>query len=470
MSEVWRRWEGEVINRVFPLLRFLNDSDHSAVFLTESKSHKYAAIKLVEADRARTQTQLSRWRRAIALPHPHLIRLIDSGQCQLGVGQFLFVVMEYADETLAQILPRRALTPEEVREMLLPTLDALVFLHRKKLVQGALKPPNLLVVNDRLKLASDAIRPAGESTASIAALSVYDPPEAKDGRFSTAGDIWGLGITLVEALTQHVPEWADEQPETACLPTTLPAIFPYVVQRCLSHNPAVRPTATELEALLKRGPQAPVVSVPESPKQRSRVPAIAAVLTAAVLIVVVAVWGGARLFQSHPSSRHAASNTFQASAQPPAQPLAASPVVAPPAAAGPDDARPPAALQNPQPPASPPEVPAPSSSADRPAPAPAETPPSVLHEEIPDVPRSARDTIHGHVRVAVRVSVDASGNVLEETLDNPGPSKYFARLATEAARKWSFAPAANQDSREWLLRFEFTRAGTTAHASLRNQH
>jgi len=89
----------------------------------------------------------------------------------------------------------------------------------------------------------------------------------------------------------------------------------------------------------------------------------------------------------------------------------------------------------------------------------------VLHEEIPDVPRSARDTIHGHFNVAVRVIVDSSGNVVDETLENPGPSIYFARLAGIAARKWKFAPAKNQDSREWLLWFEFTRDGTTGRAT-----
>jgi TonB family protein len=88
----------------------------------------------------------------------------------------------------------------------------------------------------------------------------------------------------------------------------------------------------------------------------------------------------------------------------------------------------------------------------------------VLHEEIPDVPRRTRDSIRGHIKVAVRVTVDSSGNVVDETLENPGPSKYFARLATEAASKWKFAPAGNHDSRKWLLQFEFTRGGAAGHA------
>jgi hypothetical protein len=36
-------------------------------------------------------------------------------------------------------------------------------------------------------------------------------------------------------------------------------------------------------------------------------------------------------------------------------------------------------------------------------------------------------------------------------------------LATEAAKKWKFAPTNSQDSRKWLLRFEFTRSGTVGH-------
>ena len=64
--------------------------------------------------------------------------------------------------------------------------------------------------------------------------------------------------------------------------------------------------------------------------------------------------------------------------------------------------------------------------------------------------------------------VDPSGKVIDALLENPGPSSYFARLAKEAARKWQFPPAENQDPRQWLLRFEFGRGGTTGHATPRS--
>jgi TonB family protein len=84
---------------------------------------------------------------------------------------------------------------------------------------------------------------------------------------------------------------------------------------------------------------------------------------------------------------------------------------------------------------------------------------------IPDVSRSARDTIRGTIRVSIRVIVDKDGNVLAATADEPGPSRYFARLSLEAARKWTFAPIASEQQRVMLVRFYFKRSGTTARAS-----
>ena len=484
MTEVWPQWQSQVINGAYPLRRFLSGSDHSAVFLTECKAQDVptAAIKLIPAERALTQAQLSHWMTAAGLSHPHLIRLLDAGQCQLGGQQFLFVVMEYAEQNLSQVLPQRALTADEVREMLVPTLDALAFLHRKNLVQGRLKPANLLVVNDQLKLASDTIRPAGEPRAIIAKSSLYDPPEVKNGVTSAAGDIWGLGITMVEALTQSLP-WPGERPEMASLPTSLPPAFVDTVERCLSHNPASRPTATDLRAQFKGAPQARVASVPqppvvheapgraappqESPKQRWLVPAIVAV---AVLILMVTVWAGLRLFQRRPKPQQSASSTVQtapalqtSSQQTAGAPAAASQIPATPLPAPPEVSAPSASAKSMERKPTPPRPV--SHRPDRSAQPLADASPSVVHEQIPSVPHSARRTIHGHIKVAVLVNVDRSGNVTDAMLQNPGPSWYFARLARDAARKWKFAPADDQDSRQWLLRFEFGRGGTTGHAT-----
>jgi len=472
---VAQRWPelGSVINGTYPLLSMQHGSDRSAVFITETRARGVAAvaIKIVRAAPVLTDLQLRHWRTATALSHPHLLQLFDAGQCQLAGQQFLFVVMEYAEQTLAQVLPKRALTAGEAREMLAPALDALGFLHRKNLVHGQLKPANLLVVGDQLKLASDTVRPAGEPRASSVAPSLYDAPEVQHGRSTPAADIWGLGITLVEALTQTLP-WPDAK--TTSLPPSLPSAFVDVAQRCLSHDPTARPTAAELNTEFRRTPETPAVTAarpvacetrpalpPEPPRAgRGGAPLAAAVLTA----LFVLGWAALRVFHG-PAGAQPASGAATVSAPQPAAPAAPPPSAPLHAAAAPQAAVPGRGG---------------SSRASRPSAArsaahapvqseqlPAEAVTSVLHEQTPAIPRSALSTIRGRIKVAVLVMVDGQGKVFDALLENPGASSYFARQAKEAARQWRFVPANEQDSRKWLLGFEFTRAGTTVHATPR---
>ena len=542
MTEDWTKWEGLIIDRVFPLRRYLGKSDHSVVFLTEHTAHDLpdAAIKLIPADPAMEEAQLSRWRIAAALSHPHLIRIFDSGRCRLGGHPFLFVVMEYAEQTLAQILPHRALTSDEAREMLLPTLDALTFLHGKNLVHGQLKPPNVLVVDDRVKLSSDNVRPAGDSSTAIAESSLYDSPEAKDGRISAAGDIWALGVTIVEALTQSPPAWPDERREIVSWPAALPSAYVSIVRRCLSRYPAGRPTITDLKALIKRVAQTPEpkievakaavteavadatvapvtevaavealaanavgpklrwpkramaeaamaeAAVTESPVTEAAMAAVGGPATAAVTEGAVAALTEAAASQAAVSTTAASSAAANerprraAAAEPPAA-RRLSPAI--PAAAlavlaviwigwrlfhGHPNNLPQPASSNSQPSsvqagmrAAPAQNPPASAPAPASTPAPALASAAVVHQAIPDVPRHARESIRGRIKITVRVTVDRSGNVVGERLINSGASKYFARLATDAAAKWKFVPADKQGSREGLLRFEFTRGGAT---------
>jgi TonB family protein len=65
----------------------------------------------------------------------------------------------------------------------------------------------------------------------------------------------------------------------------------------------------------------------------------------------------------------------------------------------------------------------------------------------------------------VKLEVDAAGNVSQAELDSPGPSKFFADLALQAARHWEFSsPEVNGRSvpSTWLVRFEFSQDGTQA--------
>jgi TonB family protein len=85
---------------------------------------------------------------------------------------------------------------------------------------------------------------------------------------------------------------------------------------------------------------------------------------------------------------------------------------------------------------------------------------------MPQVSASAHRTIQGKIKVRVKVDVDAAGNVAKAKLESAGPSKYFSRVALEAASGWKFSPAQAGESgaREWNLQFAFSRARTDVSA------
>lgn len=94
-----------------------------------------------------------------------------------------------------------------------------------------------------------------------------------------------------------------------------------------------------------------------------------------------------------------------------------------------------------------------------------ESPLSPTHEVIPEAPRSALQTITGTIRVVIRVDIDKTGAVVATTSEVPGPSRYFERLAREAAMKWTFTPSSTSAPRVMWLRFYFKRQGVTAEAT-----
>jgi TonB family protein len=437
-TETWAKWESQTVNGVFPLRRFLGKSSHSVVFLTEYAAANVAeaAIKLIPENPALTESQLSQWRRVAAMPHPHLLRLFDSGHCEIGGHPFFFVVMELAEQNLAQILPHRALTPDETRGLLLPTLDALGFLHDKGLAQGQLKPSNILVVGDQLKLACDTIC-------------------AASGENGAVGDVFSLGLTLAEALTQQPPSWLDAESVVASLPADLPKDLVGIIQRCVNRNPAERPTVANLQAQNSPTPsEAPAPNQPATPggpqaHKTSETQSVEPATVAAESASSVQPRGGTSTWvgERRPAAFIAATSmmvfaTVIAIIFVGAHFLRGTEASAPRAAVPAAEA---------------------GESADAMDTKPVPSPPSLLvHQEIPDISQTARQSIQGTIKVSVRVTVDASGNVVAESLENRGPSNYFARVANDAAKRWTFVPAENQDSRRMLLEFAFTRAGTTA--------
>ena len=451
MIDAWKQWEGEVVDGRFRLLQFLGGSDHSAVFLAEyGQPAQKVALKFVDASPTTSQLQLSRWERAAKLSHRHLLAVLHSGRCQLGRSTMLYVVTELAQESLSQILPTRALTPPETEYMLRSVLEVLAYLHGQGLAHGRLKPGNIMAVNEELKVSGDAICRPGEKRFGQGQPSVYDPPEVTTSGLSPAGDVWSVGITLVEVLTQRASVGDGIRQEDLALPESLPPPFLEIVRQCLRLDPHRRWTVPDIAARL--------LPPPAPPKKRSFGRYVIA--AAGVGVVVVSIIAGSKYANYGSQNPPTASTT-------PKQPAVTTnpdsrPVVPPAAPRSETNAYkqsdPRGAVEDKTSAAStPPAVRKTVSGTTRGA---------VLEQVLPPVSSKARDTITGKVRVSVRATVDSSGKVANASLLSPGPSRYFAKLALDASRRWKFAPPqVNGESvaSEWILHFQFGRQTTEVH-------
>jgi TonB family protein len=422
------------------------------VFLTESANlpSQKIAIKFIPVESGKTDAHLSHLALTKKLSHPHLIRTYECGSCRMDGSQMLYVLMECADDDLSQILPERPLEPKEVSDLLPPVLDALSYLHRNGFVHGRVKPSNVLAVGDQLKLSSDQATAVAQPDGDHRRRDVYDAPETAAGIVSPAGDIWSVGVTLAAALTQNVTVAEAASPNDRDIPESVPEPFRGIVKDCLQLDPNRRGSVKEIQSRLRSGDRyvpttaRPIATPPTTEPLQAAVSPVESknrrplVLGATFIVVAVGILLAVLYSRSNKTSD--------------APETATAPTIS---NSGPASAAP----GNPAPASGAPAHPAETTSK------PQASGGGVVRQVLPDVPRSAQNTIRGTIKVVVRVQVDPSGKVASATFKMRGSSAYFAKEALNAAKRWEFsAPQVDGQATAstWLLQFRFKRNGIQA--------
>jgi eukaryotic-like serine/threonine-protein kinase len=172
---------------------------------------RVVAIKVPRPELARDRGFSEQFRReartAARLSHPNVVAVYDSGE-ERGLP---WIVMEHiSGRTLRDLLDsQRRLSPETTAELLGPVADALDHAHHAGVVHLDVKPENLLLTSETVKVADfGLVRAAaqGGHGQALAATVHYCAPEVlRGGVVDGRADVYALGVVAWECVSGRPP-------------------------------------------------------------------------------------------------------------------------------------------------------------------------------------------------------------------------------------------------------------------------
>ncbi|MGH9189683.1 MAG: Stk1 family PASTA domain-containing Ser/Thr kinase [Acidimicrobiales bacterium] len=224
-------------------------------------------------------------RAAANLNHPNIVSIFDWGEDD---GTY-FIVMEYVDgRTLREILHADGPIPAiEVATIGADIAGALHFAHLNGVIHRDVKPGNVMVARNHVKVTDFGIARAGDPSESLTqagavmgTATYFSPEQAQGQTVDPRSDVYSLGVVLYELVAgrppfvgdsplaiayQHVREEAD--PPSQHNPEVSP-VFDAIVMKAMSKNRANRQSSadelrTELVAFAQG--RSPAVALPPPP-------------------------------------------------------------------------------------------------------------------------------------------------------------------------------------------------------------
>ncbi|MEV6332559.1 serine/threonine-protein kinase [Streptomyces sp. NPDC051909] len=224
------------------------------------------AIKVLKEELANDADIVMRFLRErsvlLRLTHPNIVRTRDL----VVEGDVLALVMDLVEgpDLHRYIRENGPLTPVAAALLTAQIADALAASHADGVVHRDLKPANVLLAEQDggmhpmltdFGIARLADSPGLTRTHEFVGTPAYVAPESAEGRPQTSAvDVYGAGILLYELVTGRPPfaggtalevlhRHLSEEPRR---PSTVPGPLWTVIERCLSKDPAGRPSAENL--------------------------------------------------------------------------------------------------------------------------------------------------------------------------------------------------------------------------------
>ncbi|WFB05671.1 serine/threonine protein kinase [Streptomyces sp. LX-29] len=252
----------------FRVVTELGEGGMGRVLLAVAPDGRLVAVKEVHAELAEDDGFRARFRREVAASRKvsgaYTAAVMDAdAEARTPWLASVFV----AGPTLSQALAASGPLPEEAVRLLAAGLaQALVDVHRVGLAHRNLKPSNVLLAEDGVRVIDFGIARAAEGTEAteltqtgwvVGSPAFMSPEQAESRELTTASDVFSLGALLAMAATGHSPfagtSMAGTLYNVVHAEPDLSAVAPglrTVVGPCLAKDPGARPAPEQFLALL----------------------------------------------------------------------------------------------------------------------------------------------------------------------------------------------------------------------------
>jgi predicted ATPase/tRNA A-37 threonylcarbamoyl transferase component Bud32 len=241
----------------------------------DTRLHRPVAVKLMRDKTGDTALSITRFlreaRAASALNHPNIVVVHDIGETDDGRH---YIVQEFIDGVTLRATMARENTLAAVVDVGRQVAKALAAAHAAGIIHRDIKPENVMMRGDGYAKVLDfglarvhesgTITETHSSTESnplalIGTMAYMSPEHARGAPAGAPADVFALGVTLYEMLAGRRPWVAPTMPAVLAailledavplsrLNPSVPPAVEKLVHRMIAKDPALRPSASEVE-------------------------------------------------------------------------------------------------------------------------------------------------------------------------------------------------------------------------------
>lgn len=205
---------GRILGNRYKIIEKIGTGGMADVYLAFDQTENIeVALKILHAQFSGDSDFVKRFRReaeaATSLEHENIVKIYSISE----EDDLHYIVMEYVKgDTLKGVLKRHGYLPvDEAVKIIMQVTDALIHAHSNQVIHRDIKPHNILINENGVKIADFGIaRTVTQSTIThtgsvLGSIHYLSPEQARGGWTDERSDLYSLGIVFYELLTGEVP-------------------------------------------------------------------------------------------------------------------------------------------------------------------------------------------------------------------------------------------------------------------------